>query len=335
MTKLPIGKLPPDLLEKLFNKIPILDKKVIVGPGTGMDCAVIDFGNQYLVLKSDPISLTSENIAWYAVQINVNDIVTTAADPRWMLTTLLLPENNTSVQMVENITTQLINATKEFGITIVGGHTEITRGIDRPILSAALIGTVDKDKLITPAGVETGDTIFLTKEIAIETVSILSNDFANSLREHLTEQELEEAQSYHFEPGISIYKEATLIRDGFDVTAMHDPTEGGLSAALWELSIASNKMLMIYPDKIPVSELTKKICNHFLINPINSISSGALIFTAKENRTKDILKIMEKSDIKVSVIGYVTGEGTGVINSTESGQFPMLRPERDEITKVF
>ncbi len=197
------------------------------------------------------------------------------------------------------------------------------------------MGTIDKDKLITPAGVEEGDTIFLTKEIAIETVSILSNDFPNSLREHLTELELSEAQSYHYEPGISIYEEATLIRDGFDVTAMHDPTEGGLSAALWELSIASNKILIIYPGKVPISELTKKVCNHFSINPINSISSGALLFTAKAKRTKDILNIMGKNNIQVSVIGYVSGDGTGVINHTQSGQFPMQRPERDEITKVF
>jgi len=335
MKILPTGKLPPELLEKLLKKIPILDKNVIIGPGTGLDCSVIDYGDQYLVLKSDPISLTSENIGWYAVQINVNDIVTTGADPKWMLITLLLPEKNTTVQVIEYITDQLIMATKEYDITIIGGHTEVTNGIDRPILSVTLIGTVDKDKLITPIGAEIGDKVFLTKEIAIETVSIISNDFSDKLSKHLNEQDLKKAQSYLFDPGISIYKEARLLRDGCGVSAMHDPTEGGLAAALWELSIASNKTLLVNLDKVPISELTSKICSLFSINPLNSISSGALLFTAKAENSKAIIDTLEKNQIPVFEIGYVSGDGFGVFNADQSPPVSIPRPERDEITKIF
>lgn len=335
MTVLPTGKLPPKLLDKLLNKIPILDKNVILGPGTGLDCSVIDFGDQYLVLKSDPISLTSENIGWYAVQINVNDIVTTGADPKWMLITLLLPEKSTTGQMVESITDQLILATKEYDITIIGGHTEITNGIDRPIISATLLGTVDKDKLITPSGVNRGDKVFLTKEIAIETVSIISNEFPGKLSQHLTCFELNKAQSYLYEPGISIYKEAKLIRDGFGVSAMHDPTEGGLAAALWELSIASNKTVMVNLNKVPISELTDRICSLFSINPINSISSGSLLFTANPKNSTAIINILEKNQIPVSEIGYVSGDGIGVNHIEQSELISIPRPERDEITKIF
>jgi hydrogenase maturation factor len=335
MQILPTGKLPPDLLEKLLIKIPLLDKKVIVGPGTGLDCSVVDYGDQYLVMKTDPISLTSENIGWYSVQINVNDIVTTGADPKWMLITLLLPENKTTRKIVEDITDQLILATKEYGITIVGGHTEVTNGIDRPIISATLIGTVDKDKLITPSGIETGDIVFLTKEIAIETVSILSNDFPGKLSQHLTDPELKKAQSYLYEPGISIFTEAHLIRDGFGVSAMHDPTEGGLASALWELSIASNKTLMVYLNKVPFSELTKKICSVFSINPLNSISSGALLFTARADRSKAIKDILIKNHIPVFEIGFVSGDGVGVLNADQSPLIFIPRPERDEIAKII
>jgi hydrogenase maturation factor len=335
MQILPTGKLPPELLEKMLNKIPILDKNVIVGPGTGLDCSVIDYGDQYLVLKSDPISLTSENIGWYAVQINVNDIVTTGADPKWILITLLLPENKTTTQIAEDITDQLILATNEYGITIIGGHTEVTNGIDHPIISATLIGTVAKDKLITPSGIETGDMVFLTKEIAIETVSILSNDFPDKLSRYLTGLEIKNAQSYLYDPGISIYKEAHLIRDGLGVSAMHDPTEGGLAAALWELSIASNKTIMINLDNIPTSELTQRICSLFSINPLNSISSGALLFTARSNYSTAIKQILEKNQIPVSEIGYVAGDGIGVNHIEQSKLISIPRPERDEITKIY
>lgn len=335
MTRLPIGKLPPDVLEKILKNIPILDEKVIVGPGTGMDCAVLDFGDQFLVLKSDPISLTAENIGWYAVQINVNDIVTTGADPRWMLTTILLPEKNSTTKVIEEIMTQTINATKTYGITIIGGHTEVTNGIDRPILSATMIGTVQKDKLILPSGVQSGDNIFLTKEIAIETISILANDYPDKLLHHLSEKELKTAQSYLYKPGISIFKEAQLIRNGYNVTAMHDPTEGGLAAALWELSIASNKKLEINLDHVPLSDLSRKICVRFSINPLNTISSGALLFTANPSRTKDILNILADNQIPVSVIGNASEDGIGVSDCSQPTQIPIQRPERDEITKVL
>jgi hydrogenase maturation factor len=335
MDYLPLGKLSPDLLEKLLRKIPILDKNVLIGPGTGLDCSVIDFGDQYLVLKSDPISLASDNIGWYAVEINVNDIVTTGADPKWMLTTLLLPEKATSKENLEIITDQLIESTNKYGITIIGGHTEITSGIDRPILSSTMIGTVKKENLITPKGVKSGDKIFLTKEIAIETVSILANDFEEELQELLSPEELYRAQSYIHNPGISIYKEATLLRNDCGITGMHDPTEGGLAAALWEMSIASDKIFYVNVKKIPISNLTEKICSHFSINPISSISSGALLFTAQPHYTEKILSIFHENSIQVTEIGYVEVEGKGVFINKENGFEELIRPERDEITKVF
>lgn len=335
MNFLPAGKLPPQLLDKLLKKIPIIDKNVILGPGTGLDCSVIDFGDLYLVLKSDPISLTSGNIGWYSVEINVNDIVTTGADPKWMLVTILLPENQIIFHDVENIFDQLIQESNKYGITIVGGHTEISSGVNQPIIAATMIGMVEKQKLITPAGVQVGDKLFLTKEIAIETIAILANDYHTKLKSFLSESELNEAQAYLFDPGISIYKEAVFIREGFGVTAMHDPTEGGIASALWELSTASNKSFCIDLDKIPISKLTQKICDKFSINPLNSISSGALLFTANPDNTKSIQIKFNEINIPITEIGTVVDEGIGVFYREKDEYLPLARPERDEITKIF
>jgi len=335
MENLPLGKLPAPILEKVLSQIPILDDQVFIGPGTGLDCAVIDIGDQYMVVKSDPISLTAENIGLYAVDINVNDISTTGADPKWMTVTLLLPENQTNQLIVEDIFSQLIQRTQKFGITIIGGHTEITKGISNPILSATIVGLVDKDKLITPKGVQIGDKIFVTKEIPIETISILANDFSDSLEHHLSKDELEFAKSYLHQPGISIFQEAKIIRFGFGVTAMHDPTEGGLASALWELSIASNKILQIDINKIPIAKLSQKICGIFAINPLNSISSGSLLFTASPQKTDEIIAVLTQNGIQVTEIGHVSNEGIGVhkINNNKDELLP--RPDRDEITKIF
>jgi len=335
MEKLPLGKLQPNLLEKILQKIPKLDSNVILGPGTGLDCSVLDFGDQYLVFKSDPISLTSDNMGWYAVEINTNDIVTTGADPKWMLTTILLPEGSTSFSDVDRISDQLVDASTKYGITIIGGHTEITSGISRPILSCTMIGIVEKEKLITPNRVRTGDLVFLTKEIAIETVSILANDFTNKLANVLSEKEIQIAKSYIKKPGISIYKEATLLRYGFGVTAMHDPTEGGLASALWEMAIASQKEFEITFDAIPLSSLTKKITDHFSLNPLNSISSGALLFTASPEYKEKIFTVMKENSIPISLIGKVPKNGIGVYINEGNVRKELLRPERDDITKIF
>ena len=54
------GKLPLDLLTKLLHTIPIEDPRVVVGPTSGEDAAVLDMGDHYLVAKTDPITFATE-----------------------------------------------------------------------------------------------------------------------------------------------------------------------------------------------------------------------------------------------------------------------------------
>lgn len=331
MTNLPLGKLPPELLEHILQKAPILDKRVVLGPGTGLDCAVVDNGENYLVFKSDPITFTAKDIGWYSVQINVNDLVTTGATPKWMMATLLLPEGSTTTSMVENISEQLFNACKDYGISLIGGHTEITHGVDRPLLLSTLIGEVGKDRLITPKGAKVGDSILLTKGVPIECIAIIASDFDTQMETFLTKDEFIEARNYLHEPGISIFKDSQLALSQGGVTAMHDPTEGGLAAALWELSIASHKKLEIDKRKIIIPPLAEKICSHFNINPLNSIASGALLFTVDPKSVAPIIKILAQEKIICTEIGSVCEEGTGVWMDGK----PLERPVRDEIALLY
>jgi len=335
MEFLPIGKLPPALLDSIISKAPITDKRVILGPGTGIDCAVIDYGASYLVMKTDPITLTTENIGWYAVQINVNDIVTTGAKPQWMLATVLLPENKTTPAFVEQISEQLFDACKLFNISFVGGHTEITHDLNRPVIAVTLIGEVKKDNFISPRGVKTGDKVLITKGIPIEATAIIANDFELSLTEVLTAQEILQAQNYVHNPGISVFQDATLALDCGGVTAMHDPTEGGLAAALWELSVASRKKIRFYPDQVPVSEISSKICKHLNLNPMNLIASGALLLTVSPNKCTEIIKKLEEHQIVYKEIGFIQEFGEGVFISNGSSLTALVRPERDDITKLY
>lgn len=332
---LALGKLPPEILKKIIRNAPILDSRILIGPNIGMDCAIIDNGENFLVLKNDPITFATEHIGWYAVQINSNDIVTTGALPKWMMATILLPENKTTSDDVTKISTELFNACAEKGISFIGGHTEITYQIDRPIISATMIGEVKKQDLITPIGVKIGDDILLTKGVGIEGTVIIANEFGHKLSGTLSGQELEKAKDFIYAPGISIYKDAQIATKRGGIHAMHDPTEGGLSAALWELAIASDKNILFFPEKVPIDEITDKICAFLKINPINLISSGALLLSIDPTYTEKILIDFSNNGIRCAKIGTVESNGAKV-NYWQGQELKELPyPARDEISILF
>jgi hydrogenase expression/formation protein HypE len=332
---LPLGKLPVELLSRLLDRAPVYDPRVILGPGIGLDCAVLDLGENLLVLKSDPITFASEEIGWYLVQVNANDIATCGAVPRWLLVTALLPENKTTQTMLEAISEQVFQACREAGISVIGGHTEITSGLERPILMGTLIGEVKRERLITPQGARPGDRLLLTKGIPIEATALLARERPKKARQALSEAELEQASQFLFNPGISVLRDAQLAVQSGHVTAMHDPTEGGLAAALWELSEACGKGLTIEPEAIPIPELSLRLCKAFGLDPMASIASGALLMSAAPEDAAAICQALEKAGIRCSDIGLVEDRAPGVMQRTAQGPKILPRPLRDELTKIF
>ena len=330
---LPVGKLPADLLRPLLAKAPQDDPRLLLGPRIGVDCAVLDLGDRLLVLKSDPITFATADIGWYLVQVNSNDIATTGAAPRWLLVTALLPEGSTTAELVEEIAGQVYAACAASGISVIGGHTEITHGLDRPILAGTLIGEVARDKLVTPQGMRPGDRLLLTKGVPIEATAILAHEFPARLAEVLSEAELLQAQNYLHDPGISILRDAQIALAAGQVTAMHDPTEGGLLTALWELAEAGQKTLLVDLETVPIPPLSARICTAFDLDPLATIASGALLFTASPGDAPAIIDALAEAGIACSAIGHVQA---GPSAALEAGTRQALsRPDQDEIGRVY
>jgi hydrogenase expression/formation protein HypE len=332
---LPVGKLSPDLLRSLLAQAPAGDARVLLGPGIGMDCAVIDHGETLLVYKSDPITFATDEIGWYAVQVNANDIATTGAVPRWMLATLLLPEGETTQAMVEKIGRQIFAACREIGVTLVGGHTEITGGLKRPVLVGTLIGEVERDRLVTPRGAQPGDRVLLTKGVPIEATALLAREFPEMLRSVLSEAEIGQARDFLYHPGISVLRDAQVATRSGGVTAMHDPTEGGLAGALWELAEASQHSLSIDTQAVPVLPLAQRICTVLGIDPMAAIASGALLLTAPIEQAPKIRRALESEGLACTEIGGVEIGPPVVWRITPAGREIFVRPERDEIASLF
>ncbi len=332
---LPLGKLPPALLDSIIRHAPVSDPRVILGPGIGLDCAIIDNGDKWLAIKSDPITFATDEIGWYAVQICANDIATTGAKPMWYLATVLLPEGKTSETLVRQISRQLYDACARLDISFIGGHTEITYGIDRPIIMGTMIGEADKDKLVTPRGAAPGDKLLLTKGIPIEACSLLAREFPDKLSGTLSEEEIAEAANYLHDPGIGVMRDARVALANGRVTAMHDPTEGGLAAALWELSRACGHSLSVDRQAIIVPPLAGKICAAFGLDPLATIASGALLLTVSAEDADAIMAALRLEDIAVSEIGSVERDEPGVLMRDNGVTSMLAYPERDEITRAY
>lgn len=328
----PLGKLPHEYLSRLLAGAPVSDPRVLVGPGSGLDCAVIDLGDRYLVFKSDPITFATDQIGWYAVQVNANDIATTGGTPRWMLATLLLPEGQASPELVEGIFDQLGAACRESGISLVGGHTEVTYGLDRPVISAALVGEVERGKLVMPGGARPGDRLLLTKGVPVEAVSLLAREFSTRLEPFLSAEELAEARAYLYHPGISVVRDARVAVQAGKVNAMHDPTEGGLAAALWELAESSRCGILFEPQAVLVPPLARRICELLGIDPLASIASGALLLAVSPADCAGVRQALEVDGIRCVEIGQVQ-TGAPEVRIAKGDLYP--RPGRDEVARLF
>ena len=328
------GKLPIHLLARLLDDAQPSDPRVVVGPRVGEDAALIDFGDRYLVAKTDPITFATDLIGWYMVNVNANDVAVMGATPKWLLATILLPEG-VSESQVSDVFQQIRSASAELGVALVGGHTEITVGLDRPIAVGAMLGEVDKDRAVLSSGVRPGDAVILTKGIALEGASILAREARDRLTELGIDADLlESAASLLFDPGISVVADARIACSAADVHAMHDPTEGGLSGGLYELA-AAGVGLEIDERAIPVMPECTRICESLGLDPLGLIASGSLLAAVDPNDAPTVVNSLRNGGIESRVIGRANDRAGEVTLRTTSGVVDFPRFERDELARYF
>lgn len=336
MAHIPVGKLPASLLDRLLQQYTSPDPRVIVGPRIGEDAAVIDMGDRYLVAKTDPVTFATDEIGWYAVHVNANDVACCGATPRWFLATLLLPETKTTESLVEDIFRQIGAACRELGIALVGGHTEITYGLNRPIVVGQLLGEVAPDRFVTSRGAQVGDKIILTKGIAVEGTALIAREKRDELRGVLSPDELDRCAGFLHVPGISVVNDARLAVEAGGVHALHDPTEGGLATGLRELARAAGVGLVVEQSAIPVLRECERLCRHFGLDPLGLIGSGSLLIAAAPGRADAIVARLTDTRIAAAVIGEIVPAEQGCAMRFPDGtRQPLPVFERDEIARLF
>jgi hydrogenase expression/formation protein HypE len=329
------GKLPPDLLAELLRGLAVDDPRVIVGPGVGEDAAALDFGDRLLLAKTDPITFATDLIGWYAVNVNANDIACMGGTPRWFLGTLLLPETTTEEE-VAGIFRQIHEACQSLGVTPVGGHTEVSLGLDRPILVGCMLGEVAKERLLSSAGARPGDVVLLSEPIAIEGTALLARELGEELlRRGVAPEVISRARDLLFSPGLSVVKAARVAIEAGGVTALHDPTEGGLATGLLELGLASGLGMEVEQSAIVVRPETAAICRALALAPLGLIASGSLLICARPESADRVLAALRQAGHQASRIGSMT-EAAGAWMTTPQGErLPLPVFARDELARFL
>jgi hydrogenase expression/formation protein HypE len=336
MQSLPIGKLRADTLQAIFDRHQFKDPRVVVGPRVGEDAAVIDMGDRYLVATSDPITFATAEVGWYALHVNANDIAVRGARPRWFLATLLLPAGSTTDASVDRLFAELHAACGELEVTLVGGHTEITHGLDRPIIAGTMLGEVAKDKLVTTGGAKVGDAVVMTKGVPLEGAAIIAREKETELRARgVSPAVIRRAKGFVKSPGLSVRPEAEIACELATVHAMHDPTEGGIATALHELADAAGVGLRIDRERIMVLSEGRALCAAFGLDPLGTIASGALLMTLAPGDAGLVIHALARESIDCHFIGQVVPRDQGVTLVSGTRQEPMPVFAQDEITRLF
>jgi len=328
------GKLPNDLLVRFLSEFAPDDPSIRIGPGMGEDTAVVEAGGaELLVMTSDPITFATDAAGIYAVAVNANDMATSGALPRWMITTLLFPIGTTPSQ-VRHLMGELGVACSRWGITLCGGHTEITDAVSRPVAVGTLVGTVSREGLVDKRKMRPGDALLMTKSAGLEGTAILAREFEDRLRQGGIGKDVLERAS-DLLSHIAILEEARICASFPATSAMHDVTEGGVATALVELSVAGGRGLRVDLEAVPVSEDTRCVAAGLGIDPLGLIGSGSLLICCRPAEAPALVEAIRSRAIPVRRIGEVIDREPGV-EAHRSGE-PAILPsfEVDEITRLF
>ena len=324
-----VGKVPEAVLKRsVLKQIQTNRPEVLLGASAGEDCAAVALGeDEMFVLSTDPITGTAKDIGHLAIQITLNDLASAGAEPIGVMLTFLLPEKISEAKL-RGMMEQAEAAAHAANVQIMGGHTEVTRVVNQPVISVVGVGKAKKGRLISTAGARPGMDVIVTKWIGLEGTSIIAKEREEELLTRYPKTLVEAAKN--FDAYLSVLPEAAVAVES-GVSAMHDVTEGGIFGALWEMAESAGVGLEIDLKKIPIRQETVEVCEFFDVNPYELISSGSMLMAASDGN--GLVRALTAADIPAVCIGKVTEGNDRVLLSGEERRF-LEPPKADELYKV-
>ncbi len=344
---LPLGKLPPRLLARLLEAAGSgpagsgdPDAGVLLGPAVGEDACVLAWECGDLVVATDPITLTPARAGAgagaragagrYAVTVNANDVAVTGARPRWFLATVLLPPGTTE-EDVDRLFGDLCTALAEVGATLVGGHTEVTSAVTKPVVVGQMIGLVERGRALATGGASPGDVVVQIGPVPVEGAVLLALELDPARTRGLDPSLLAAAAAAIDDPGISVVA-AALTAAELGATAMHDPTEGGLASALHELATAAGLRLRLDRDQVIWFAPGVALCRAFGADPWATLGSGAILAAFRPDEAHRAIHGLRAKGFDVASIALAEEGPAGVVDTAGA---PLAWPDRDELSRLL
>lgn len=299
-----------------------------MGARLGIDAAALRFGEWACVLKTDPVTTAGSGAGALAVHVACNDLAAMGAEPLGVLPTLLFPPGVT-VATIDGLVGEIDAAARGLNVEVLGGHTEVAPGVTAPLVVMAAVGRARPERLVTAAGARAGDALVLTKAAALEGTSILASDFADRLAAGVPTAMLAEARAYRGE--VSVVPEGLLAAE-LGATAMHDPTEGGVLGALWEMAEASHTGFRVAEADIHLRPPTRLICQTLGVDPLRLIASGALLIACADGAT--MVSALTERGIEATVIGQMTAGPRELVHADGSTTI-VETVARDELYRLI
>jgi hydrogenase maturation factor len=312
-----IGKIGSNRLKEIIlDRVSHRSGEVLLPAGIGEDSAVVDFGDEVLVISSDPITGASRNAGYLAVNVACNDIAAAGARPIGIQVVMLLPETMSDTEIVRLIE-EIDDSAADIGVEVMGGHTEVLSSVNEPLIVVTAIGKSTKDSYLSTRGAMAGDDLVITKGVGIEGIYILASDYQHILQEKgVPEEIINNALSY--EKKISVIKEG-LIAGEEGAHALHDITEGGLYGAVEEMSQAAGTGFELWVEEIEINNTTETICSKLGINPLGLISSGSLLISTSDG--EELIDRLGDEGINAFKVGEVLENENYIVKNGERRQF--------------
>lgn len=330
-----LGKISDSVLKRsILRQIKTSRQEVLSGAGIGEDCAIFAPPGAMAGAVSQASVPREADLARLLVKC-ANNLATAGASPMAAQITLTLPRE-TEEQLLKGLMAAAEEAGSQLGMQIAGGHTAVSRHVDCPIACVTAYGIPMKEgdspetsPLCTTRGARPGQDIVLTKWIALEGTAILAGLKSERLRQRYPVHLVEEAAG--FDRYLSVIPEAAVaVKSG--VRVMHDASEGGILATLWEMAECSGVGLTIDLRKIPIRQETVEVCEFCEVNPYILASGGCLVLVADQGES--LVDELARQRIPAAVIGRITDSHDRLICNAEEKRY-LDKPAQDEIYRFL
>jgi len=318
------------LKESVFPSIDLGEISPKIGVREMDDGAVIDLegSEKYLVFTTDshlvkPRFFSGGDLGKLAVSGTINDLAVMGAEPAALSSAMVL-EKGFPRDDLERISESMGELAESAGVPIVTGDTKVVGegDVDGVMVNTSGVGICEE---LTPAsGLNPGDKIIVSGNVGNHGMSIVAD---------------REGFDFDIESDVApIHRLVGELKGVGGITAMKDPTRGGLAASLNEMASASGVDLEVEKGDIPIDSKVEGAGEMLGIDPLKIANEGKVVLGVESSCAQEALDALrdEERGKNSRIIGKCTEDGEGrVILNTEIGSSRILKtPRRKPIPRI-